>query len=84
MEIDDIVSNGKLPRLGRVVLQSKPLTKEEGDIWLQMLANYPKSSLLGRGFQSSLVPRTNLLPTPARNIENLKTQTSTLSKQEQQ
>jgi hypothetical protein len=86
MEIDDIVSNGKLPRLGRVVLQSKPLTKEEG----RHLAadarqlSPPKSSLLGRGFQSSLGPRTNLLPTPARNSKNHKTQTSILSKQEQQ
>jgi len=70
--------------LGHVVLQSKPLTKEEADIWLQMLANYLRRNLHYLIFESSLVPRTNLLPTPARNIENLKTQTSTLSKQEQQ
>jgi len=86
MEIDDIVSNGKLPRLGRVVLQSKPLTKEEGDIWLQMLANYLRRNLhyLVMASKFSLGPRTNLLPTPARNSENHNTQTSILSKQEQQ
>lgn len=29
---------GKLVPLGHVVLQSMPLTKEEGDVWLSMIA----------------------------------------------
>lgn len=38
MEIDDPIPTPQLVPLGYIVLQSLPVTEEEGKIWLQMIA----------------------------------------------
>lgn len=38
MELDDPLPTPQLARLGHVVLQSLPVTEEEGKVWLNMIA----------------------------------------------
>ena len=44
-QIRNEILDGSLPPLGHIILQSTPVTKEEGEVWLSMIAQVLPSEI---------------------------------------